>query len=120
MHLDRLDRDKERLGDLLVARTCGRHLRDSPLARCKRVEAAQHDRAAVRARRGKFVVRALEQSGRTALLGELESRAQVCPSFAAAVRTPQRGTEIDQRPRVLEPSVGSGEHLDRIPKQHFP
>jgi hypothetical protein len=37
MHFDRLDRDEERLRDLLVTHPVGRELRHAPLARGERV-----------------------------------------------------------------------------------
>jgi hypothetical protein len=38
VHLDRLDRDEERLRDLFVGHPVGRELCHAPLAGCERVE----------------------------------------------------------------------------------
>ena len=57
VHLDRLDRDEERLRDLLVAHPVGRQLCHAPLARGQCVEPRLEDLSRPRAGGGDFLVR---------------------------------------------------------------
>ena len=59
VHLDRLDRDEERLRDLLVAHPVGCELCHAPLARGERVEPGLEDLSRPRAGGGDLVVRPL-------------------------------------------------------------
>src|SRR5436309_7055564 len=103
MLLHGLHRHKQRLGDLLVARIFRRHVRNTPFARRQRVEAAEQDRARMRAGRGQLFVGALYERARTASVRELDSLAQQLPGFTSAVAATQGCTEVDERTRVLEP-----------------
>ena len=117
--LDGLDGHEQRLGDLLVAQLFRGHVRDPPLARREFVEAAEQDRAAMRAGRREFVVASCDQRGRAALMRELDSLAQKLPRFTAAVAATQSGAEIDERTRVLEPRWRARQHLDGLPQPLF-
>ena len=48
---------------------------------------------------------------------ELDSLAQKLPRLAAAVAAPQQRAEVDERPRVLEPSGRVGEDIDGLTQQ---
>ena len=58
----------------------------------------------MRASCGKFVVCAVDERTPTARVCELDPLPQQLTSLAAAVATPLSSAEIDQRPRMLEPS----------------
>src|SRR5947207_3811224 len=66
VHLDRPLRDEERLRDLPVRRPLGCHLRDAPLARGERRDAAEGDAARPGAGREQFLLGSGGQGSRTA------------------------------------------------------
>ena len=104
MLLDGFHRHEERLSDFLVGQVLSCHLRNPPFARRERLDAAQHDRAWMRASCGKLVVRVVDERTSTAPVCELDPLPQQLTSLAPAVATSLSSAEIDQRPRMLEPS----------------
>ena len=105
--LDRLRRDEERLGDVLVRHVLGGHLGDAALARGQRLEPAQHQPARAGAGRRELGLRPLLEAGGAELVRELEALAEVLARVGALVAAAQRGAELDERLRVLEPRTAS-------------
>ena len=106
MHLDGLDRDEQRLRDLLVAHLLGGELRHPPLARRERLGTGLKHLARTRAGRRELLVPALRERRRTAAMGQLDTLAEVLARLRAVVGAPKHRAEIDQRLRVLERGVG--------------
>src|SRR5947209_5188814 len=103
VRLDSLDRDEQRLGNLLVAEVGGSHLRDPSLACGQRVEPAQHHGSRMRAGGGELVVCAYDERRRAATMCLIDTVTEQLPGFAAAVAPPQRRAKVDERTRMLEP-----------------
>ena len=55
------------------------------------------DGSALRSGGREFVVGAIDQGGSTAAVGEVDAGAEPLAGFPAAVASPQRGAEIDER-----------------------
>ena len=117
MHLDRLDRDEERLRDLLVGHPVGRQLSHA-LARSWSVRQARSGGPFVAGTGGgDLVVRPPgepEGAARCARSTPSRSRSR---ALGPLVGAPERGAEVDKGARVLEPRFGAREHLDRLPEQ---
>ena len=104
MHLDRLDRDEERLRDLLVAHPVGRELCHAPLARGERVEPRLEDLARSRTGGGDLFVRPLGEPECSDPSREVDALSEPLACLGPLVGAAERCAEVDERAGVLEPS----------------
>src|SRR5918999_283752 len=118
--LDRLRCDEQRLGDLAVRVSLGRHLGDAALAGRERVDAAEGDAAWPRAGRAQLRLGLLAQWCGSAVRRQLDRTSKYVPCFRPAISAAQRRPELGQRLRQLEPRRRSIQDLDRFPQQPEP
>jgi hypothetical protein len=112
-----LDRDEQGLGEFLVAHALGRHAGDPALAGGQRVHPSQDQPAGPGARRRQLLLGPPDQPGRAGPVGQLQPLAKRRLGLPALVGAAQRGAEVNQRPRLLELSLGSLEYRDRLTKR---
>ena len=105
--LDRPLGHVELLGDLAVGEPVGGQQGDAVLGRCERLDAGQRGAAGPRAGALQLVPGTAGEQAHAAAVGELECPAERLAGVASAIGAPQRGAEVDERARVLEP-VGRG------------
>jgi hypothetical protein len=119
MDLHGLDRDEERLGELLVAHAFGRHPGDPALAGRQSVHPGEDQLAGPRARRRQLLLGSSDQAGCAGPVGQLQPLAQRRLGVPAPVAAAQSGAEVDQRPRVLDLGLGASERRDRLTEQRL-
>ena len=107
MGLDRPLGDVELLGDLAVGEPVGGEDGDAVLRRRERLDAGERGAARPGAGALQLVAGAAGEQAHAAAVGDLERPAQRLAGVVAAVGPPERGAEVDERARVLEP-VGRG------------
>ena len=112
MHLDRLDGDEERLGDLAV-RGAGRGaFGDPPLARCQRVDPGLRVASHAHAGRSQLFAGPFAHGDAAAVVRERERLAQRLAGGDAFALAPERRTEVAERAGVVEPAGGGRERRD--------
>jgi len=119
MNLHGLHGDEECLGEFLIAHAFRRHPSHPALARGQRVHPGQHQFAGSRAHRGKLVLGASPQPGRSRPVGEFEAMAKWGLCLPAPIAAPQGGAEVHERPRMLHLGLGVLEHRDRLAEQRL-
>ena len=102
VRLDCLRGDEERLGDLAVRLPLGRHLGDSPLARGKRVDAAENEAPRPRPGREELDVCAFGQDDRATPMGEPKSVLEEGAGFGALVGATESDSQLRERLGPLE------------------
>src|SRR5262245_60547491 len=117
VHLDRLDRDEERLRDLLVTHPVGRQLCHAPLARGQCVKPRLEDLSRPRAGGGDLLVRPPGEPECADPQCEVNTLPEPLACLGPPVRAAERGAEVDEGARVLEAGFRAREHLDRLPEQ---
>src|SRR5262249_47548563 len=117
VHLDGLDRDEERLRDLLVAHPLGCELCNAPLACGERVEPRLKDFSRPPTGGGNLFVPAPGKSECADLLREIDALPESLACLGPLVRAPEGCSEVDEGARVLETRFRTGELFDRLTKQ---
>ena len=120
VHLDRPAGEEEGFGDLAVAQPVVAIV--ATRRSWAESESTPLNGGASRARAGgaQLVQRPIGLDQRTAPVREVEPFAQRLAGVAAMAAAPQRGAEVDQRPRVGQPEVGAGEDLRRLARPARP
>src|SRR5262249_59038707 len=103
MHLDSLDRDEERLRDLLVAHPVCCELCHAPLARGERVEPRPEDLSRPRTGGGDLAVRSLGEPERADLSREVDALPEQLACLGPAAGAAERRAHVPHSPRVLDP-----------------
>ena len=117
VHLHGPAGEEERFGDLAVAQAVGGHRRDAALLGRERVDAAAGGASRARSGGSQLVHRPVGLDHRPAPVREVEAIAERLAGIAAMPAAPQRGAEVDQRPRVRQAELGAGEDVRRLARQ---
>ena len=101
MHLDGLDRDEERLRDLLVAHAVGRELCHAPLAGGECVEPSLDDLSRSRTGGGYLFVRPPGEPECSDASREVDALPEPLACLGPLVRAAERCAEVDEGAGVL-------------------
>src|SRR5262245_33753188 len=100
--LDGAARDVEVLGDLAVAVALRREAGDAMFRRSERVDAGERRAPRASTRGAELVAGAAGETAHVPALGEVERESERLAGVSAAAGAPQRGSQVDERARVLE------------------
>ena len=104
VHLDRLDRDEERLRDVPVALPVGGELCHAPLARGECIEPRLDNVPRSRTGGRDLIVRSLGEPEGSDSSGEVDALSKPLACLDSLVGAAERCAEVDEGAGVLEPS----------------